>query len=99
MELSSIIVGPVETEKSERMKKSDRTYTIKVAPKATKIDVRSALKKYYDVDATSIRVMRTNSKKRAIGRGKIVTKRKGFKKMMVTISEKSKPLDIANFKI
>ncbi|MDA0375986.1 MAG: 50S ribosomal protein L23 [bacterium] len=99
MELSQVIVGPVETEKSERMKASDRTYTIRVAPKATKIDVRNALRKYYDIEAVSLRVMRVAPKTRAIGRGKISTKRKPFKKMMVTISEKSKPLDIANFKI
>jgi large subunit ribosomal protein L23 len=99
MDLSRVIVGPVETEKSERMKASDRTYTIKVAPNATKIDVKSALSKYYDVEATSVRVLRTNSKTRAVGRGKVITKRKPFKKAMVTISKKSKPLDVANFKL
>ncbi len=99
MDLSRVIVGPVETEKSERMKASDRTYTIKVAPNATKIDVKSALKKYYDIDATSVRVMRTTSKTRTVGRGKVITKRKLYKKAMVTISQKSKPLDVANFKI
>ncbi|MAE68347.1 50S ribosomal protein L23 [bacterium] len=99
MDLSRVIVGPVETEKSERMKASDRTYTIKVAPNATKIDVKSALKKYYDIDATSVRVMRTTSKARTVGRGKVIRKRKPYKKAMVTISQKSKPLDVANFKI
>ncbi|MBT4119423.1 MAG: 50S ribosomal protein L23 [Candidatus Peribacter sp.] len=99
MDLSRVIVGPVDTEKSERMKASDRTYTIRVAPNATKIDVRNALRKFYDIEAVSLRVMRTNSKTRAVGRGRVITKKKGFKKMMVTISEKSKPLDIANFKI
>lgn len=99
MELSRVIIGPVATEKSERMKTSDRTYTIRIAPNATKIDVRNALRKFYDIEATSLRVMRMPSKTRAVGRGKIITKRKPFKKMMITISEKSKPLDIANFKI
>jgi large subunit ribosomal protein L23 len=99
MDLSRVIVGPIETEKSERMKASDRTYTIKIAPNATKIDVKSALRKYYDVEATSVRVMRTTSKTRTVGRGKTMRKRKPFKKAMVTISAKSKPLDVANFKI
>ncbi len=99
MDLSRVIVGPVETEKSERMKASDRTYTIRVAPNATKIDIKSALRKYYDVDALSVRVLRTTTKTRTVGRGKTIRKRKPFKKAMVTISEKSKTLDIANFKI
>tara|TARA_Y100000310_G_scaffold320952_1_gene377952 strand:- start:160 stop:459 length:300 start_codon:yes stop_codon:yes gene_type:complete len=98
MDLSQVIVGPVVTEKAERLKGVNRTYTIRVAPKATKIDVKNALDKYYDVEATSVRVMRMPSKVRQIGRGKFLTKRKPFKKVMVTISQKSKPLDIANFK-
>lgn len=99
MELSRVIVGAILTEKSERLKVSDRTYTLHVAPNATKIDIKSALRKYYDVDATSVRIMKTTAKVRLVGRGKTMTKRKPFKKAMVTISPKSKPLDIANFKI
>jgi len=98
MELSRVIVGPVVTEKAERLKVADRTYTLRVAPGSTKVDVKSALKKYYDVDAVSVRVMRTTSKKRTIARGKVMVKRKPFKKVMVTISKKSKQLDIASFK-
>lgn len=98
MELSRVIVGPVVTEKAERLKGVNRTYTIRVAPNATKVDVISALKKYYDVEATSVRTMRTPRKKRLIGRGREMIKRPSMKKVMVTISQKSKPLDIANFK-
>lgn len=98
MDLSRVIVGPVVTEKAERLKGVHRTYTIRVAPNATKIDVINALKKYYEVEATSVRTMRTASKTRVVGRGKVITKRKPFKKVMVTISTKSKPLDIASFK-
>ena len=99
MDLSRIILGPVVTEKAERQKTSDRTYTMHVANDATKIDVKNALKKYYDLDATSVRVMRTTSKVRAFGsRGKTLTKRKPYKKVMVTLGEKSKPLDITSFK-
>lgn len=99
MELSQVVVGAIVTEKAERLKGVNRTYTIRVAPRATKIDVRNALEKFYDVDVTSVRVMRMPSKTRAVGRGKVITKRKPFKKVMVTLSPKSKPLDIANFKV
>ncbi len=98
MELSQVVIGQIVTEKAERLKGINRTYTIRVAPKATKVDVASALEKYYDVEVTSVRVMRMPSKTRAIGRGRVMTKRKPFKKVMVTLSPKSKPLDIASFK-
>ncbi len=97
MELSRIILGPVVTEKAERLKSAGRTYTIRVAPQATKIDIAAAIKKYYDVDVTSVRVMRTTGKARVAGGGKEIQKRKPFKKVMVTLGEKSKSLDIASF--
>lgn len=99
MDLSRVIVGPIATEKAEKMKGVNRTYTIRVAPNATKIDVKGALLKYYDIEATSVRSLRNPSKKRTVGRGKVMIKRKPYKKVMVTISEKSKPLDVANFKL
>jgi large subunit ribosomal protein L23 len=99
MELSQVVIGAIVTEKAERLKGVSRTYTIRVAPKSTKIDIRNALTKFYDVEVTSVRTMRMPSKTRAVGRGKVVTKRKPFKKVMVTLSKKSKPLDIANFKV
>ncbi|PIR53914.1 50S ribosomal protein L23 [Candidatus Peregrinibacteria bacterium CG10_big_fil_rev_8_21_14_0_10_42_8] len=99
MELSQVVVGAIVTEKAERLKGVNRTYTIRVAPNATKVDIANALTKFYDVEVTSVRTMRMPSKTRAVGRGKVITKRKPFKKVMVTLSPKSKPLDIANFKV
>lgn len=96
MDLSRVIIGQVVTEKSERLK-GQRTYTLRVTPKATKVDVRAALKRYYDVEAVSVRVMRVSAKSRRF-RGGIMEKRHPFKKVMVTLEPKSKPLDIATFK-
>ncbi len=96
MHLSSVIIGPVVTEKAERMKASN-TYVIRVKPEATKVDVKSALKKYYDADVTSIRVLRTVPKTRIVGQGTVMEKRHRTKRMIVTLSKKSKPLDLANF--
>jgi len=96
MDLSRVILGQVVTEKAERLK-GERTYTLRVAPKSTKIDIKAALKRYYDVDATSVRVMRVVAKSREFRRG-VMQKRHPFKKVMVTLEPKSKPLDIAAFK-
>lgn len=97
MELTHVILGSVFTEKAERLKTA-RTYTLKVHPSATKIDVKNALRAYYDVDAVSVRVQRVRPKRRAIGAGRTMTKRHAEKRAVVTLAEKSKPLDLAQFK-
>lgn len=97
MELSRAIISSIITEKAERIKQ-DRSYTLKVQPAASKIDVKKALEKFFDVEVTSVRVMRVRPKMRAVGAGRTLTKRHAFKKMVVTLSEKSKALDLANFK-
>jgi large subunit ribosomal protein L23 len=97
MDLSRIILGPVVTEKAERLKVADKTYTLKVAHQATKIEVQKALKEFYDIDVASIRVMRTRGKSRIIGQGKVMEKRHPIKKMMVTLASGSKALDLTAF--
>jgi len=96
MDLSRVILGPLVTEKAERLK-GQRTYTLRVHPHATKIDVKAALRKFYDVEAESVRVMRVISKTRSF-RGGVMQKRNPFKKILVTLTPQSKPLDIASFK-
>lgn len=98
MDLSRVIVGPIVTEKAERLK-GERSYTFTVADGATKVEVVHALKRFYDVDAESVRVMRVRSKVRAAGPSRVFTKRSASKKAMVTISSKSKPLDLAQFRV
>ena len=98
MDLSQVIIGQIVTEKSETLKAASKTYTLKVAPKATKVDVKNALRKFYDVDVTSVRVMRTTPKSRRFGRGNTMETRARFKKALVTLAPKSKALDLATFK-
>ncbi len=99
MDLTRIILGPVVTEKAERMKESGkRVYTLHVRSDATKVDVKNALRKLYDVEVLSIRVLRMSSKLRTVGRAKVIRKRDPFKKMMVTLGPKSKQLDLTAMK-
>jgi large subunit ribosomal protein L23 len=98
MDITRIILGPVVTEKAEVMK-TLRVHTLKVRNEATKIDVKAALKKFYDVDVKSIRVMRTVHKSRTIGAGKEMVKRHPGKRMIVTLTEKSAILDFSKFKV
>lgn len=97
MDISRIILGPIVTEKAERQKLT-RTYTLKVRNEATKIDVKQALKKFYDVDVASIRALRLGHKSRALGAGKVMTKRHPSKRMIITLTPKSPALDFSKFK-
>ena len=97
MEIANVIIGQVVTEKSERVKPGG-TYTLQVAPQATKVDVRNALRKFYDVEVASVRVLRVGPKKRTIGRGRTMEKRHRSKRALVTLRDKSKLLDLTSFK-
>lgn len=97
MHLSTIIIGPVVTEKAEALK-TQKTYVIQVRNEATKVDVKNALKQFYDVDAESVRVLRTRPKVRLLGQGRSLEKRHRTKRMMVTLSKKSKTLDLSTLR-
>lgn len=97
MHLSTIIIGPVVTEKAEALK-MQKTYVLQVRSEATKIDVKNALKQFYDVDVDSVRVLRTRPKVRLLGQGRTLEKRHRTKRMMVTLSKKSKALDLSTLR-
>ncbi len=99
MDLSQVIIGPVVTEKAERLKAAGprHTYTMMVHQDATKIDVKNALRRFLDLEVASIRMMRTRPKTRQIGDGRTMEKRHAGKRAFVTLKPKSKPLDLSNF--
>ena len=95
MDLSRVILGPIVTEKAETLKSGGaRVYTLHVATQATKIDVKKALKRFYDVDVRSIRSMRVPKKTRKTRTG-IMEKRHHTKKMLVSLEGK-KDLDLTS---
>ncbi|PIR52974.1 50S ribosomal protein L23 [Candidatus Peregrinibacteria bacterium CG10_big_fil_rev_8_21_14_0_10_49_10] len=97
MDLSRVILGPVVTEKAEGQKLSVKTYWLRVSPRASKVDVKAALKRVYDVDAASVRMLRVGGKVRAIGRTRTMQKRHPYKRAIVTLTAKSKALDLTSF--
>jgi large subunit ribosomal protein L23 len=101
MELSQVILGPVVTEKAERLKAMGpcHTYSLEVHPKATKIDVKKALTRYYDVSIEKVRIVKVAGKSRMIQTGGSMEKRKAFKKALVSLAPKSKPLDLSTFEL
>lgn len=59
LRLENVILGPVLSEKAVGR---DDVYTLKVDDRASKEDVRRALKKYFDVDVVKLNALITRSK-------------------------------------
>ena len=97
MDLSRVIMGPVTTEKAERLKAS-HTYVLRVHPSATKIDLKNALRRYYDVSVEAVQVLRTRPKTRMVSQGSFMEKRHRTKRMIVKLTKKSKALDLSTFR-
>ncbi len=93
-----IIIGQVTTEKSEALKKNTNpVFTLKVHPKATKVDVKRELKQRYDLEPTSVRMTKIVKKTRVAGRGKEINKRNAGKKAVITLNPGEK-LDLTAVK-
>ena len=79
-----IIKAPVITEKSQ-IAKSEGKYTFKVAPKATKTEIKEAIEKIFNVKVTSIRTINLKPNKWRVGRYTGLTTR--YKKAIVSLAE------------
>ena len=95
MNLTQVILGDIVTEKAERLK-AMKVRTLRVHPKATKIDISNALRKHYGVEPVAIRIVKIRSKSRLVGRGRSIRKRGASKRALVTLSAKSKALDLSH---
>ena len=98
MELSRIIMGQVVTEKAERQKATTRTYTLRVDPSSTKVDVARALETFFGVQVQGVRMVWIGPKTRSLGGSRVLTKRHRSKRAIVTLMPKSKTLDLSTFK-
>ncbi len=94
MDLHYVIQKPVLSEKTTR--DAEGRYTFIVHPKATKIDVKNAIKLLYGVNVKSVNVRPTPSKVRLVGRGREIKKRDRVKKATITL-EPGKTIDIYKF--
>lgn len=64
---TKIILGVVVTEKSERVKGAEGSYTLRVNRDANKHQIRQAVEQMFKVHVTDVRVMNFNGKKRRMG--------------------------------
>ena len=77
-----IILAPVVTEKSNDSMQLGK-YTFKVNKKATKVDIKRAVEKLFDVKVLTVNTMTVQGKEKRVGRS--VGKTSDWKKAIVTI--------------
>ncbi|MFO8113083.1 MAG: 50S ribosomal protein L23 [Desulfosalsimonadaceae bacterium] len=78
-----IILGPVDTEKGNIQKEELNKLTFEVAKTANRVQIRKAIESVFDVKVASVRTL--NVKGKIKRRGRILGKRKDWKKAIVTL--------------
>ena len=83
MELYDIIRGPVVTEKTTLQKELNNQVTIKVDKRANRVEIKNAVEKNFNTKVKQIRTLQVKGKVKQ--RGRIIGKRKDWKKAIVTL--------------
>ena len=82
MDADQIIIEPLLTEKTNRMRES-HTYAFRVDPRANKLEVRRALETLFSVHPVECRIMNVKGKPKRVRYRKGYTS--GWKKAIVTL--------------
>ncbi|MBU0973817.1 MAG: 50S ribosomal protein L23 [Proteobacteria bacterium] len=78
-----IIRGPVVTEKTTLQKETNNQLTLKVDKRANRVQIKDAVEKNFNAKVKQIRTIQVKGKVKQ--RGKILGKKKDWKKAIVTL--------------
>lgn len=78
-----ILRGPVVTEKTTLQKELFNQVTFKVAPDANRVEIKNAVEKAFNAQVKQVRTVQVKGKTRQ--RGRIIGKKKDWKKAVVTL--------------
>jgi large subunit ribosomal protein L23 len=81
--LLQVLLSPHVSEKSTRLADEARQHVFKVAPDATKPEVRKAVEKLFDVKVQAVRIVNTKGKVKRFGQR--MGRRSDWKKAYVTL--------------
>jgi len=81
--VDQIILRPLMTEKSAMATEADNTYAFEVGKDATKIEIKEAVERLFDVRVATVRTMVVRGKVKRFGRH--YGKRPNWKKAYVTV--------------
>lgn len=87
MDAHDVIISPVISEKSHDAI-TENKFTFKVAPRATKTQIKMALKEIFDVDAEKVNIINVSPKWKRMGRFEGRTS--VWKKAIVTLPKNQK---------
>ena len=88
MDLNSVIIKPLVTEKSTHLQATRNSYAFQVSPKANKHDIKTAIEQTYNVKVRDVRTMNRKGKPRR-SRYKMTTT-SDWKKAVVVLDENSR---------
>jgi large subunit ribosomal protein L23 len=80
-----IVRRPVVSEKTERERQLNRQFTFEVHQEASKIQVKAAIEKLFNVHVTDVRTAIARGKNKRVGRN--MGRRPNWKKAIVTLKE------------
>lgn len=83
IEYYDIIKRPLMTEKTTNQKEAFNQLSFEVDRKANRVEIRRAVEKIFDVRVASVRTMQVKGKTKQ--RGRIIGKRKDWKKAVVKL--------------
>ncbi len=85
--LTDVLIRPIETEKTVSM--VDK-FAFEIHLKASKPDVKAAVKEFYGVEVVDVNVINLPEKTKVVGRGHVSRKRAPFRKAIITLAPGTK---------
>jgi len=83
MEHYDIVRGPVVTEKTTLQKETSNQVTLRVDKNANRVEIKDAVEKTFNAKVKQVRTIQVKGKVKQ--RGKIIGKRKDWKKAIITL--------------
>ncbi|MDD2921142.1 MAG: 50S ribosomal protein L23 [Anaerolineales bacterium] len=91
----NVLVRPLVTEKTNRQSGKLGQYAFVVADKATRTMVKDAVETLFDVTVARVNILNAPAKRSRRTRSRrLLVRRAGYKKAIITLAEGSKPLEI-----
>lgn len=93
MEANEVIIRPILTEKSYSGIQN-KIYSFVVNKKSNKVEIAQAVEKMFNVEVAKVNTINVKGRKKAQNtkQGRTVGKTSDYKKAIVTLTEKSKPI-------
>lgn len=89
MDLTTVLLKPLLTEKTTMLKDEANQVAFYVHPQASKIEIEKAVEKAFDVHVTAVNIVRRAPRNRK-RQGRVIGRRPGWKKAYVTLAQGDK---------